>query len=799
VARRMSRKEFIRVVGGTVAAAAGIKAEGALPQEASKRPRASIRVHNGAPTLFIDGRPHSAFSYMTYGPEQRYFKDFADAGVNLFSYPANADSLELWGMAEVWKGPEEFDYRVEDERLEMIVSACPRAYIFPRVHTIAPRWWIRANPDEVASQVQPDGTRKPLDWNGLQFPSWASKAGEEICKEALRRYIDHVRSGPFAEHLIGYHVCSWVVGEWMALGIDSSRPMTEAFREWLDRKYRTADALRAAWGNADVTFETAECPCDTDLKLPASQSFYTLPKDQPAVDYWENYAEVVSGALLALAQTAKEACCYESLVGVFFGYLLEFGATANFHGHTALGTVLRSPHVDFLSSPTCYRQRSLTNGYSYFMSLPETVKLHGKMWWDENDYRTYLTMPKGRISGEERAKWSPDECRRHYEQPMLKHFRVVGLTPTLEDSISHQRRQVAHCLSRAAGMWWFDMGGGWFDDREFMKAIGNMASTAQRSLEIDRTDTAEIAVVLDARSLKYCNVGAAAWLAGIVDQAFLLGRIGAPVSFYLLEDLEMIPDRHRLWVFLHAVSLDENTREMIDRKAKRDGKVCVWMYAPDLLHEGRIDLERASGLTGIRLACLEEEAPFGVVITEAAHPLTAGLFGTVYALPAAVGIRVRDQLWTGQDASKGWDAKAQYKMTLCRPQVYADDPDAAVLGYCVGGTQPGLVAKALDGWTSVYSSAGPLPPALLRNLARLAGVHLYLDTDDIVYANQSFLAVSTNAGGVRRIRLPRVTDVVDAFSGNVLARQADAYEVELPQASTSLFFLGKPEDWARTG
>ena len=54
--------------------------------------RAEVRMHNGAPTLFINDVPHSSFSYMTYNPTQRYFADFGRAGVNLHSFPANASN-----------------------------------------------------------------------------------------------------------------------------------------------------------------------------------------------------------------------------------------------------------------------------------------------------------------------------------------------------------------------------------------------------------------------------------------------------------------------------------------------------------------------------------------------------------------------------------------------------------------------------------------------------------------------------------------------------------------------------------
>ena len=79
--------------------------------------RAEIRNFNGVPTLFINGEPHSSFSYMTYADRDRaseYYEDFGKINVDLCSFAANADGLTLWGMDDVWQTPDTFDYSGED-------------------------------------------------------------------------------------------------------------------------------------------------------------------------------------------------------------------------------------------------------------------------------------------------------------------------------------------------------------------------------------------------------------------------------------------------------------------------------------------------------------------------------------------------------------------------------------------------------------------------------------------------------------------------------------------------------------
>lgn len=47
---------------------------------------AEVRQHGGAPTLFINGRPHAGMAWATYGPTAEVFRDFTRAGVTLYTF-----------------------------------------------------------------------------------------------------------------------------------------------------------------------------------------------------------------------------------------------------------------------------------------------------------------------------------------------------------------------------------------------------------------------------------------------------------------------------------------------------------------------------------------------------------------------------------------------------------------------------------------------------------------------------------------------------------------------------------------
>ena len=120
--------------------------------------------------------------------------------------------------------------------------------------------------------------------------------------------------------------------------------------------------------------------------------------------------------------------------------------------------------------------------------------------------------------------------------------------------------------------------------------------------------------------------------------------------------------------------------------------------------------------------------------------------------------------------------------------MYADDPEAIALGTLADG-RPGLVMREHGTWTAVYSSAPLLPASLLRRLAQRAGVHLYVDTEDVVWASRDLLAVSVHQSGPRTIRLPRTVDVSDLYDGSVIASGVDSFQADFADRSTRVFVL----------
>ncbi len=691
---------------------------------------AEVKPHNGAPTLFIDGKPNSAMVYMTYHPTSRYYRQFGEQGVHIYSFPSTCSRHTWQSFArQAWLEPGyHFDFSQLDEEILKILEANPEAYIFPRVYVNSPDWWDKLHPDQLV--LYDDGEGEPKLFHETEnkpCPSWASEIWRKDTAYALTRYIEHIRSAPYADRVIGYHVASGTTEEWMYWGAnagkycDYSKPTLEAFRRWLAAKYQTDAALQAAWGQGDVTLATAEIPRHVKRVAAEHGTFRDPVSARDVIDLQLFLSDTTAETINYFAHVVKQATNGESLFGTFYGYVLQlFEQRQQNAGHLAPRTVWQCPDVDFLTSPSSYAFRQLAGGYSHFMSLTDSVKLHGKMWFDENDIRTWLLdAPTG--------SW--------------------GKQDTYEGTLAMEQREFANVICNACGQWWFDMGGGWYDDERILKDIGQMAAVADETVAWDRAPVSQIAFIVDPQSLAYLQTSNGASALFMLRQLPQLGRCGAPFGYYTLDDLADLPPQ-RLYIFANAWAPTDAQRALIEKVVKRDGATALWLYAPGLVRGGKLDEQSMLDLTGIRLRFSEEAAPLKVALAE------GGDYGTDEALA---------------------------------PVVWADDPETEVLGTLTGSDRAGLVVKQMDGWTSIFSGAPVLPASVLRTLAREAGVHIYVDSDDTVYANRSLLSLFADAPGPRTVRLPKPATVMDLLSGETVAANAREFGVQMEGETTRLW------------
>ncbi|MCA9443515.1 MAG: beta-galactosidase, partial [Candidatus Omnitrophica bacterium] len=477
----------------------------------SQTPVAEIREQLGGPTLFIDGRPHSAFSTMTYRPQLSDYQELADIGIDLFCFSTSSDHPFYPFAADAWIGPEEYDYSQLDERARQVLEASPEAWLLPRVNVAAPGWWLDLHPEEVC--VYSDGSNLELSRDYVQdqrAPSMASRLWRDSVKENLARMIDHIEAQDYGKRVIGYHIASGITEEWMYWGFQSnqladySKPGIAAFRNWLREKYRTDTVLQDVWGEPSATFATAEVPNATWRNRMDHGTFLNPIQSMRVVDYNLFLSDMVADCISEFARAVKEKTNGTKVVGAFYGYLLEIAWHHHAippSGHLAIDKLLRDPSLDFFSSPSSYGARPPGTGFSIFMSLTESFRRHGKLWMDENDYRGFL---------------AKDAKPQH------------GYVETLDETLALHWRELGDVLTHGAGMWWFNMWGGWYSDPRLLEQMETMVELGKENLELDKDSTAEVAVVVDPLSPAYLGAMETLHSIGLLQYKETWAKFGAP-------------------------------------------------------------------------------------------------------------------------------------------------------------------------------------------------------------------------------------------------------------------------------
>jgi hypothetical protein len=74
----------------------------------------------------------------------------------------------------------------------------------------------------------------------------------------------------------------------------------------------------------------------------------------------------------------------------------------------------------------------------------------------------------------------------------------------------------------------------------------------------------------------------------------------------------------------------------------------------------------------------------------------------------------------------------------------------------------------------------------MRNIARSAGVHIWLETDDALYADNQFVGVHAATGGTKLLHLPDARSAVDAISGKSLPLEEHTARLPMQQSETVL-------------
>ena len=471
--------------------------------------RSRIQTEKEISKLLINEEKQYELAYMTYLTDRNRYEDFVREGYELFSFPVffgtnhlNEHSKLTVFTKGIFDDIMQPDFSIVDHDVEMILEACPNAYIFPRVNVSLSRRWELEHREELCDSY-PDGE--------LGRASFASDLWAEEVKRELSLFIQHMQSMPYAEHIVGYQVAGGNTEEWLPVDVNgiSGQRALEKYEAYLKR--------------------------------------HGLERNSAAFGHF--YSELTAGRILEFATHIKNLTNREQVVGTFYGYTFE--VTGQKMGHHALRLLLESEDIDFICSPVSYSQvRALGRNHPYMLPV-DSLRLHGKLYFSENDTRTHLSRP---------VNATP-----HYTQP-------IWFGPNRDKTCDVIKMHAARALINGHTAWWFDMWGGWYADEAYMKLLGEIRDLFEKSRNLPMKNLAEVAVFIDEEVLDQIEDSMAAQKV-VYEFRETLGKLGVPLAWYLSSDAEAVMDRYKAVISL--VPAKSELSEKIAETAVKRKQFCI--------------------------------------------------------------------------------------------------------------------------------------------------------------------------------------------------------------------------------
>jgi hypothetical protein len=675
-----------------------------------------VEMFNGRPTIFINGQPETPMIYSlthAYGGRwsweevpARNLKNFGELGFRLYQ-------VDLY-FEDIWlKDKKELDIAKAQRQVRGVLDANPNAAVIVRVHVNAPFWWNEQNKEECTQFA--DGPLVDRDFGApynnedgdIDLSLRASLASRKWKKEASEKLVEFCKrlsETPEGNAVAGIHISGGIYGEWHYWGFidhdpDTSKPMTEQFRDWLKAKYKTDKALQAAWKTEKYSFSNATVPDKKERDYTAEDIFRNPETEQRVIDYFRCQQEVVADDIVNFCKIVKENWPRPVITGVFYGYLHFTFSRQAVGGHLEIDKIMNSPYIDYLSAPQSYmgETRGL-GGSGHSRGVIEACLFHKKLWLDEMDNGEFKPgMDDIRINRQENKNY----------------------TPLL-------RRGALHPLSKGAGLWYYDFGlrnsFGWWDVPAYMKNIKQEKQFFDKYLKENQLKSeSDVLFVWDMNSFYYMKNKWTPITDDIVDlaneEAYHAGFVLD--NAYLLDLNKLNLDQYKLIVFMNPFTISEADKKIIKSKVSQNGRHVLWNYLSGYSNGSKNDLKYVEDLSGFKLKKVAySEKPSVAVSMEGLEKITYEFRGKV------------------------------------NPLAVITDPQAKKLGSIMSTNYTVVGRKTFPSFTSWMFTLPWHDARLIREIARKAGAHIYTeDVKDVLYSGSGLMWIHTVEGGKKNIIL----------------------------------------------
>lgn len=627
-----------------------------------------------------------------------------------------------------WKGPESYDFSAVDRRLAEVLAANPEAYVLPVVSLAAPEWWKSQHPKEL--MVFGDGKSQLPDSMGATRrteASWAGKTWRQEAATALTKLVQHLEQGPMGPAILGYALAAGEGGFWVYPG--AGKGVFADYSAPQQEAFR--DWLKRKYGEVKslrLAWGQPAAPVTTAEGLKEAQPILGWTQARiPPVERRAHGAPTV----VRDSKTGNEVLVY--------GVLHDPAASQDVVDYQVFASDLVAETI-----------RLFARTVDKAVGGSKVVGAAYGLMFDLAATREGLTnggqLALGPLAQAEELDFivTPGAGGTPTDPPLLttvsstlaEHGKLwLGLAPATRGLGGSALPLCGRGVVAQEG----------YSSQSPSLPVRNLLSGA------DRRSVSEIAVVVDDISAAYLGGGSELSRPLLADQRLSLSLLGAPCDVWLLDDvLDGKAPRYKLYIFLDAFYLDAGSRVQLLQYLNAEPCTALWIYAAGALDQA-LGGRSMKELTGMILVQRSGRGPLQVRV-DADPPYTYGA-----AQPLS-------------------------------PRFVCVDDQADVRGRLAGTDFGGLAVKPYGQIKSVWSAAPHLPASLLRAVARDAGVHLYAEGGDGIYACASLLAVRS-AGPDHVIRLPQPADVYDLPAEKPVGKALREFSPGLPAGALGLYYL----------
>ncbi len=643
-----------------------------------------------------------------------------------------------FGVPAFWEDDETCK-KLVDSRFQPVIAANPNAKIIVRLGLEPPNWWLDSHKDDL--MCSPDGV--PIERMHVRFPSPSSENYRRDALNAMRKFIKYAEE-KYPDNIAGYHPSGGNSSEWFYGGTYEKghhgydKATLAAWRKWLAKKYVTDAGLQKAWNRPNVRIAEAAVP-SVEERFASDGAILDPQTRMPSIDFNIFLQDEMSDIVLLAAETIRKTAPRKRLSVIFYGYGFGFSSVPKgpaYSGHYAFGKLLKSDAIDIFTAPIAYHDRNF-GGIKCCVSPAESASLHGKIWLDEDDNRTWLAPKSG----------SP---------PYVLDFSQRSRA----ESTLVMRRNMAHQSIKNLGSWWMDLFGcGWFLDRQLWGVFDEFKEVESDLRNNPSPYSPETAVSYDEISMCHVSGKPHSQLTTancIMNLPKYLATIGTPHGQYLLEDILEGRARPKLHYISGAYALDKKQRKQMRNAA--ENMACVYLW-----NAGYADTDNRN----LSLDAIEEATGFKV---EYAGKTTA------LAIPTKEGKR---------------EGIGNFGFNLEVSPLFSPVPeegDKVIATYPNG--KPAMVVRTGGKFPQIFIGVTKLSPEVCKYIAKICGIHSYVDNEAVAVANGSYLSINATKDGRHTISLKDEADVFDVLENKPIGR-FKTRKFNLKKGDVKLFKLSK--------